>query len=74
KALMDDLTNRYESRLIIFDLPALLVNDDALAFTPDVDSTLLVVEDGATTPQEIDRCLQLLEGTNLIGTVLNKAD
>ncbi|MCP3672747.1 MAG: CpsD/CapB family tyrosine-protein kinase, partial [Gammaproteobacteria bacterium] len=46
KALMDDLTNRYESRLIIFDLPALLVNDDALAFTPDVDSTLLVVEDG----------------------------
>ena len=73
-SLLNDLTSRYESRIIIFDLPALLVNDDALMFTPVVDASLLVIEDGVTTPLEIERCLELLEGTNLLGTVLNKAD
>lgn len=72
KTLLSDLTSRYESRIIIFDLPALLLNDDALAFTPYVDATLLVVEDGATTSEQIERSLQMLEGTNLLGTVMNK--
>ena len=74
KSLLDDLTSRYESRLIIFDLPPLLVNDDALAFIPFADTTLLVVEDGANSSSEIERCLQMLEGTNLLGSILNKAE
>ncbi|MEE8059768.1 MAG: CpsD/CapB family tyrosine-protein kinase [Pseudomonadales bacterium] len=73
-ALLNDLTHRYESRIIIFDLPALLSNDDALVFTPFVDAALLVVEDGITTPDEVERALQLLEGTHLLGTILNKAE
>ncbi|ARN74081.1 CpsD/CapB family tyrosine-protein kinase [Oceanicoccus sagamiensis] len=72
--LLQDLTNRYESRILIFDLPALLVNDDALTFTPFVDAALLVVEEGVTTADQIERSLQMLEGTNLLGTILNKAD
>lgn len=72
KTLLGDLTSRYESRIIIFDLPALLVNDDALAFTPYVDAALLVVEDGVTTAEQIERSLQMLDGTNLLGTVMNK--
>jgi protein-tyrosine kinase len=71
--LLEDLTNRYDSRILIFDLPALLVNDDALTFTPYVDAALLVVEEGKTTPEEVARALQLLEGTSLLGTILNKA-
>jgi capsular exopolysaccharide synthesis family protein len=74
RALIDDLTSRYESRILIFDLPALLDNDDALAFIPAVDAALLVVEDGMTTADELERSLQLLEGTNLIGSILNKAE
>ena len=73
KTLLDELTSRYESRIIIFDLPPLLRNDDALVFTPQVDTTLLVVEDGVTTPDDVKRCQQLLEGSDLLGTVLNKA-
>lgn len=71
-ALMKDLVGRYESRLIIFDLPALLDDDDAMVFTPYVDATLLVVEDFVSTRSDIERSLRLLEGTPLIGTVLNK--
>ncbi|HUH36987.1 MAG TPA: CpsD/CapB family tyrosine-protein kinase [Spongiibacteraceae bacterium] len=74
KQLYADLTSRYESRLIIADLPSLLINDDAMAFAPKADCVLLVVEEGGSTQAEIERCLQLLEGNNLIGTILNKAD
>jgi Mrp family chromosome partitioning ATPase len=71
-ALMKDLVGRYDSRLIIFDLPALLDDDDALVFMPYVDATLLVVEDFVSTRTDIERSLRLLQGTPLIGTVLNK--
>ncbi|MBK7169231.1 MAG: CpsD/CapB family tyrosine-protein kinase [Gammaproteobacteria bacterium] len=73
KSLVRDISQRYTDRIIIFDLPPLLRNDDALMFTPTVDATLLVVEDGVTTADDVQRSLQLLEGSNLIGTILNKA-
>lgn len=73
KSMLKDIVSRYADRLIIFDLPPLLRDDDALVFTPYVDTTLLVVESGATTPDELERCVQLLEGTHILGTILNKA-
>ncbi|MCP3670181.1 MAG: polysaccharide biosynthesis tyrosine autokinase [Gammaproteobacteria bacterium] len=71
--LMEDITNRYTSRIIIFDLPPLLHIDDALIFLPKVQSSLLVVEAGVNTPTEVKESLQLLENSNLLGTVYNKA-
>lgn len=73
KVMLNDLKTKYESRIILFDLPALLVNDDALLFTPLVDAVLLVVEEAQSTPDEVKRSLQLLEGTQVLGTVLNKS-
>lgn len=70
--LLKDIVNRYESRLIIFDLPALLDDDDALVFAPYADATLLVVEDNVSKRGDVERSLQLLEGTHILGTVLNK--
>lgn len=72
--LIKELKSRYQSRIVIFDLPPLLHVDDALVFLPNVDSTLLVVENGKNTESEVKDSLRLLGGTNLIGTVLNKAD
>lgn len=73
KETLRELIERYDERLIIFDLPPLLRDDDALVFTPLVDATLLVVEQGVTTPDQVERCLQLLQGTGVVGTVFNKA-
>ena len=73
RALLDDVRNRYESRIVIFDLPPLLRNDDALKFTPFVDATLMVVEAGSTTPDELEKATHLMKNANLIGTILNKA-
>lgn len=71
--LVTEIKSRYKDRIIIFDLPPLLRNDDALIFIPFVDTTLFIVEEGVTTEQDLVRSLQLMENRNLIGTVLNKA-
>lgn len=74
-ALIEDLKARYPSRVIILDLPSVLGDADVLALCPHIDATLLVVEEGRTTVQDVERALELLKGaTPIIGTVLNKAD
>ena len=73
KQLVDELRNRYPSRIIIFDLPPVLVGDDVLAFSSIADATLLVVEEGKTTTNDLNRTMGLLEKKNLIGTVLNRS-
>lgn len=72
--LVQDLKAQYDSRLIIFDVPPVLQTDDVLLASNYFDSALLVLEDGANRESDIIRTLQLLDDTNLIGTVLNKAD
>ncbi len=71
--LVDELKSRYPSRIIIFDLPPLLSTDDALAFSPYVDAFLMVIEEGNSSSESIEQSMRLLEGTNILGTVLNKS-
>jgi capsular exopolysaccharide synthesis family protein len=73
RTVLEEIINQYDDRLIIFDLPPLLLDDDALVFTPYVDASLLIVESGGRTrARDVEHCLQLLQGTNVIGTVFNK--
>jgi len=72
--LVSDMKSRYHSRIIIFDLPPVLSSADALAFSPYVDAALLVIEEGVTQKHEIESAVELLSSTNIIGTVLNKAE
>jgi len=74
KQLVEEMKSRYHSRIIIFDLPPVLSSADALAFSPYVDAALLVVEEGVTQKQDIERAVELLSTTNIVGTVLNKAE
>ncbi len=73
-SLVEEFKHRYPSRIVLFDLPPLLQTADVLAFSPYTDALLLVVEDGKTTREDIERALQLVKGsTPVLGTVLNKA-
>ena len=72
--LVDELKSKYDSRIILFDMPPLLASDDTLLFMPHFDAALLVVEDGKNTAEDIRRSVQILEGTELMGIVLNKAE
>ena len=60
---------------VIYDLPPILVSDDALGFLPQVDCVLLVAGAGQTTAEEIEECERLLDGnTNFLGVLLNKCE
>ena len=72
-SLVDELKTRYPARIIIFDLPPLLSSDDALAFSPFVDTTLLVVSEGHTTKNELQRVVEYMGNNDILGTVLNRA-
>jgi len=71
--LVEELKARYSSRIILFDLPPLLGAADTLAFSPHVDAALLVIEEGKTKAEDVKRAMGLLQGTSVIGTVLNKS-
>lgn len=72
-ALGKELKHRYASRVVIFDLPPVLDRADVLAFSPQLDALLLIVEDGKTSEPDLQHALQVLKGSApILGTVLNK--
>lgn len=61
-------------RIVIYDMPPLLAADDLEAFEPIPDAILLVVAEGTTRRTDTMKACELLENTNVIGTVLNRSD
>jgi len=74
KALVAEMKARYHDRYVFFDFPPLLTVADAIAFIPQVDCVLLVVEAGRTPVQDINRALNLIPSEKLLGLVLNKEE
>lgn len=72
--LIDELRERYDSRVVIIDLPPILSADDAMVLLPQVDCVLLVVGNGMNTESEISETMRLLDKSNLLGVVLNRAE
>ena len=59
--------------IALFDMPPILVNDDAVALAPSLDGVLLVASADATTSAELTECERLLNGVvQVIGVALNK--
>jgi protein-tyrosine kinase len=71
RKLTREMKNRYVNRVVLFDLPPLLGHDDALAFAPQVDAALVVVTEEHTRREDLQRCLEIVRGVPVIGTVLN---
>ncbi|MEW8031765.1 MAG: CpsD/CapB family tyrosine-protein kinase [Candidatus Thiodiazotropha endolucinida] len=71
--LVEDIKNRYPNRMVIFDMPPVLLSDDVIAFSPYIDVVMLVIEEGVTRKDDLKRAFDLLGEDNLLGTVLNKS-
>ncbi len=71
--LVHEMKERYSNRIVIYDLPPMLVTDDVFEVLPLIDSLLFVVEEGKTKREEVGRCMELLKDQNLLGTILNKS-
>ncbi len=72
--LIIELKERYDSRIVIFDLPPLLNADDAMVLLPQVDCVLVVVGNGQNTESEIVEAMRLLTKSNILGVVVNRAE
>jgi capsular exopolysaccharide synthesis family protein len=71
--LVQELKSRYPERIIIFDLPPILDQDDALGFAPHIDCLLLVVDEGETNINDLRQAALLLKDQQVLGTVFNKS-
>jgi Mrp family chromosome partitioning ATPase len=71
--LMQELRGRYADRVLLFDLPPVLLADDALAFSRLVQAGLFVVSERKTERAGLTRSLLLLDNLPIIGTVLNRS-
>lgn len=74
ESLIVELRERYDDRIVLFDLPPVLNADDVMAVAPHIDCVLLVVGNGECTKADIQESLRHLPGINLLGVVLNKAE
>jgi protein-tyrosine kinase len=72
--LVMELKHFYPNRYVLFDLPPLLAFADALAFAPQADGIIVVVEAGKTSREDIERTQQMLKKFNFLGFVLNKLE
>jgi protein-tyrosine kinase len=70
--LIGELRQRYEDRIVIFDLPPMLVADDVMAVLPHVDCVLMIVGSGVSSKAEVEEAMTRVARANLIGVVLNK--
>ncbi|MCB2146379.1 MAG: AAA family ATPase [Deltaproteobacteria bacterium] len=71
--MMVEIKSRYSSdRLVIVDGPAILPFPDATILSRYVDGVLPVVEVERTSKEDLKKMMDRLNGTRVLGTVLNK--
>lgn len=71
--LIEGLESESPRRILLFDLPPLLISDDVLTLGPQIDSVLFVVSEGLTSRRMVENAKELLREMNLIGVVLNRS-
>lgn len=71
--LLAALAQEQPPRIIICDMPPLMVSDDVLTLAPRIDGLLLVVSQGLTDRKVLESAREMLGEMNLLGVVLNRS-
>jgi protein-tyrosine kinase len=71
--LVRSLAEEMPRRVVIFDMPPLLLSDDVLRFLPNVDGLLLVVSEAKTQRTALVHAREILPEDKLLGVVLNRS-
>lgn len=73
QAMLDRVAEVYAPDILLFDLPPVMVSDDAIAFLPLVDCALMVAAAEQSTLGQVDNCeREIAQQTAMLGVVLNK--
>lgn len=71
---MESVLEQLDPDILLYDMPPMLVCDDLLAISSQVDAVLIVADGTRTSPAEIRRCEQLLADVlPIMGVVLNRS-
>lgn len=73
RKLFNELKGRDPGRVLLVDLPPVLLSDDALTIAPLLDGVVLVVNERRTRREDVVRVVELLGNTRIVGTVLNRS-
>jgi protein-tyrosine kinase len=71
--LLQTVKREFRSRIVIFDLPPMLLGDDVISILPRMDAALLVAGVGSTSVSDIKECQKHLQRTPVVRVVVNKA-
>jgi protein-tyrosine kinase len=70
--LLQTIKREFRSRIVVFDMPPLLVGDDVISVLPRMDAVLLVAGIGNTSSNDIKECQKHLQSTPVVRVVVNK--
>lgn len=70
--LLQTIKRDFRSRIVIFDLPPVLLGDDVISILPRMDAVLLVAGVGSTSVSDIKECQKHLQRTPVVRVVINK--
>lgn len=71
--LLERLRNAAEHRIIIYDMPPMMMSDDVLVFSGQADAVLLVVSEGQTERGLVEKSKEVMSEMNVLGVVLNRS-
>jgi len=71
--LIETLRATERRRVLIADLPPALLSDHVLTVAPLLDGFVLVVTEGQTHREDVERVFELLGRDRIVGTVLNRS-
>lgn len=72
RRLLEDLSERYKDRIVLFDAPPLLASSQANVLMEHMGQILVVVEAGKTPQRTVQEAVSRLSPDKVIGLVLNK--
>jgi protein-tyrosine kinase len=73
RVFLQEIRTRYSDRLVLLDLPPVLLTDDVLTLAPLLDGVLLVIAEQRTRREDLQRAQALLTDVPQLGMVLNRA-
>jgi len=72
RQLIEELKTRFD--FIIFDTPPVLTVADAIVLGPMTDGVVLVIQAGKVRKRPIQRAVELLHNSKILGFILNRGD
>jgi Mrp family chromosome partitioning ATPase len=70
--LLQTIKREFRSRIVIFDMPPVLIGDDVISILPQMDAVLLVAGVGSSSTADIKECRKHLANTPVVRVVVNR--